>query len=403
MTTEAKRNILFVDDEGSVLKGLQRMLRRFRNEWEMSFVDSGEAALAHLNASPCDVVITDMRMPQMNGRELLSVVREEYPHVVRIVLSGQADIDTVIEAVEPTHQYLSKPCDPDVMRATISRACGLRDLLHDDALRSLVTKIETVPSLPSVYQQLHDALNDPETTVSTVGDIISHDGAMTAKVLKMVNSAYFGIAQNVTSGHQAVAMLGVDMVKTLVLSAGVFSQFSSAEMSRFSLAEFEEHSQRVGAIAQAITLDAGGSKETAACAYTAGLMHDLGKLILMKNCATEYSDVIEQSVEQTRPMGEVEQAKFGTSHAAVGAYLLGIWGLPEDLIRAVGFHHQPSLSGTDGFCPLTAVHVANALDHSHDAVFSCDRIDEDYLQQIGLAHKISDWTALAEQISQGAI
>ncbi|MCR9200364.1 MAG: response regulator [Planctomycetaceae bacterium] len=402
MSSEKRRNILFVDDEGSVLKGLQRMLRRFRNDWEMTFVESGQAALDYLGESPCDVVITDMRMPQMNGRELLSIVREQYPHVVRIVLSGQANIETVIEAVEPTHQYLSKPCDPDVMRATISRACGLRDLLHDDALRSLVTRIDSVPSLPSVYQELHEALSDPETTVSTVGDIISHDGAMTAKVLKMVNSAYFGTTQDVTSGHQAVAMLGVDMVKTLVLSAGVFSQFTAAEMQRFSLAEFEEHSQRVGAIAEAIMLDGGGDKETAACAYTAGLMHDLGKLILMKNCATEYSDVIERSQTENRPLGEVEQQIFGTSHAAIGAYLLGIWGLPDDLIAAVGFHHQPFVSGTEGFCPLSAVHVANAVDHSVEAVFACDRVDEDYLQQIGMAHKLPEWTALAEQISQGA-
>ena len=400
--SEEKRNILFVDDEPGILKGLQRMLRSFRHEWEMSFVGSGAAALEHLEQHACDVVVTDMRMPQMNGMELLSTVRERYPQVVRIVLSGQADIDTVIDAVEPTHQYMAKPCDSDELKATIRRACGLRDLLNDGALRSLVTQIESVPSLPSVYRELHDALNGSETTVAVVGDIISQDGAMTAKVLKMVNSAYFGMAQTVTSGHQAVAMLGVDMVKTLVLSAGVFSQFTPAEMKRFSLAEFEEHSQRVGAIAKAIVTDCGGDKNMAACAYTAGLMHDLGKLILMKNRPEEYSAVIERSLAESVPMREAETQQFGTSHEAIGAYLLGIWGLPDELIAAVGFHHCPTDAGIEGFGPLTAVHLANALDHSDEAVFSSDQIDETYLQQTGLADRLPEWQAIAKQMSEGA-
>lgn len=116
-----KIKILFVDDEPMVLQGLQRVLRPLRNEWETAFANSGQEALEKLSQEPFDVIVTDMRMPGMDGGQLLTRVKERYPHMVRIILSGQADKTMVMKSVKPAHQYLAKPCDDATLRASLQR------------------------------------------------------------------------------------------------------------------------------------------------------------------------------------------------------------------------------------------------------------------------------------------
>ena len=108
--TPAKTRILFVDDEPLVLQGLQRMLRPMRNEWEMAFVESGRRALEEMATLPFQVVVSDMRMPGMNGAQFLSHVQELYPRTVRLILSGHADKDLIMKCVGTAHQFLAKPC-----------------------------------------------------------------------------------------------------------------------------------------------------------------------------------------------------------------------------------------------------------------------------------------------------
>ena len=131
-------NILFVDDESNILQGLQRMLRPMRHDWQMYFAESGADALALLAENPIDVVISDMRMPRMDGAQLLHDIRDRYPQIVRIILSGYSEKEMIVRSVHSAHQYLMKPCDPEILRETISRACALRDLLADENLRRFV-------------------------------------------------------------------------------------------------------------------------------------------------------------------------------------------------------------------------------------------------------------------------
>ena len=187
------KKILFVDDEPHILSGLQRMLRGNRNEWEMQFVGSGAEALAKLAAAPFDVIVTDMRMPGMDGAELLTRVRANFPDVVRICLSGYSSVESAMKVVGLAHQYLSKPCDPNVLKTTIVRACALRDHLHDPLLRQALSRMENVPSLPTNYQAILAELNCPEPSLAKIGEVISQDIAMTAKILQLVNSSFFGL------------------------------------------------------------------------------------------------------------------------------------------------------------------------------------------------------------------
>ncbi|HLA96697.1 MAG TPA: response regulator, partial [Pyrinomonadaceae bacterium] len=186
-------NILFVDDEPNILEGLQRMLRPLRHEWQMSFANSGAEALALFENEHIDVVVSDMKMPGMDGSELLYAIMQKYPHVIRIILSGYSEKEMVIKTVGTAHQYLSKPCDADILKATVMRVSALRDLLTDETLRRLVSQLPSIPSLPLLYTELIDELGKNEPSTRTVGEIVKKDIGMTVKILQIVNSAFFGL------------------------------------------------------------------------------------------------------------------------------------------------------------------------------------------------------------------
>src|ERR1700758_5310713 len=140
--------ILFVDDEPMVLDGVRRSLHAMRKDWEMSFVNSGHEALEAMAGQTFDIVVTDMRMPGMDGAQLLEEVKKRSPQSLRVILSGQSDRETILRSVNPTHQYLSKPCDGEELRTRLMRAFALKDLLENPELKGLVSKLDSLPSLP---------------------------------------------------------------------------------------------------------------------------------------------------------------------------------------------------------------------------------------------------------------
>lgn len=355
------KHLLFVDDESKLLDGLKRSLRTMRHEWNMAFVTSGEEALKQLQQMPFDVVVSDMRMPGMDGAQLLNEVRQRYPHVVRIILSGHSDRQMIFESISATHQFLAKPCETEQLMTTIQRACALRQLLKDDALSAVVAGIETIPSFPTLFSEIKTEAESESSSLKTIGDIIAKDMGMTAKVLQLVNSAYFGLHGQVSTAEQAVTLLGLDTIQALVLTVHVFSQFSARHLSAFHLDHLWEESMEAGALARAIAKGEGQTPLEIEQAFTAGLLHDVGILVLAANIENRYSAVLAEASAKGRPVWEAEQSEFGTTHAEVGAYLLGLWGLSDSIVEAVAYHHRPGDCVAPTFSPLTAVHAAHVL------------------------------------------
>lgn len=389
-----KKRILFVDDEALVLQGLQRMLRPMREEWDMEFSDSGAKALERMAASPFDVIVSDMRMPGMNGAELLSRVMQQYPKTVRLILSGHADKELILKCVGSTHQFLAKPCDPEAIKATVRRASAADDALQSDTLKRIVAKMDRLPSIPSLYTEIVEALHDPEVTLETVGDIIAKDIAMTAQILKLVNSAFFGLRRQVSSPAEAANYLGLDTIRSLVLSINAFSQYESVKIEGFSFSALWTHSLDTGAAAKAIAKMEGADRKLADESFVSGLLHDTGKIVLAANYADKYAQVLKLMQNDGLDQCQAEQEVFGANHADVGGYLLGLWGLPVPVVEAIAFHHRPSGVVEKIFCPLTAVHVANAFVHRSvgtNAASPDPRLDTAYLTDLGLASRISVW------------
>ena len=393
--------VLFVDDEANVLAGLRRMLRGQRKQWDMSFANGGADALALMAEESFDVVVTDMRMPGIDGAELLSRVSREYPNTVRLVLSGQSEHEKIFRAIGPAHQFLSKPCDPDILIRTIERACSLQDQLQDNSLKEVISKIGSLPSLPDTYRELIQELKTDDASLDRVSEMIGSDVAMTAKVLQLVNSSFFGLPQHVTCAKHAVSLLGLNIIQPLVLTADAFSAFEAPEIDGFSLEESIKHSLAVATAARSIAEHESTDQQLIDDAFIAGMMHDVGKLVLATHVRESFIEAIELSHVEHTTLWQAEKQVLGTSHAAIGAYLLGLWGLPNPIVEAVAYHHQPHHSPNKEFSPLTAVHAANVLRHGQypgDSAPACLDWDGVYVDDLGIADRLDDWEAVANNL-----
>ncbi len=399
MTAAAARfSVVFVDDEPLVLQGLQRMLRPEREHWDMRFVRSAGEALALLETASFEAVVSDLRMPGMDGAALLTAVMDRYPHMVRIVLSGEMDRDLTFRTVHCAHQYLAKPCDPDTLKRTLARAASLRRLVNDRRLKSLLPKLETLPSLPTLYTEILAEIQAPNSSFRKVGDLIARDLGMTAKILQLVNSAFFGLARRVANPQDAVSLLGYDTVRALVLSAKIFAQFDRRRIPGLWLDELWRHSFQTSLFARAIGTSEKLPRKAQDEAFTAGILHDIGKLILAQNLPDEYTDVIARSNRGERALWELEAEHFGASHAELGAYILGLWGLTEEVVAAVAQHHQPPPAA--GAARVTPVVVAaNLLEHVvTEATPEAGPPEAELLQRLGVMERVPAWTEACRRL-----
>ena len=330
------KHVLFVDDEPKILQAMKRILFPLAEAWKMTFVESGEAALEALAATPYDVLITDMRMPGMDGAELLAHTAERYPSVARFVLSGQAGVEAILRAVPVTHQFLAKPCEPSVLRELVERACGLQDLLGNSRVREAVGKVRELPSRPKVYGALARAVADPRTSSKDVAEIVEQDMAMCAKILQLANSAFFGLRHPVSNIQGAVVQIGTAMLQNLVLSCEVRQAFVSAN-GVLSLDTEQEHALRAATLARGLVTD----RQKRDDAFMAAMLHDVGKLVLATQMTEEFRAAVAKARQDRVPLHEVEPGVYGVSHAEVGGYLLGLWGLPYPIVEAVARHHAP--------------------------------------------------------------
>jgi len=389
------KRILFVDDESRILDGLRRMLRPHRDVWEMVFVASGEEALAALEACPFDVLVTDMRMPGLDGAALLAEVKARQPKTVRIILSGHADLEAAMRSVAVSHQFLTKPCDAAVLKSVIDRACNLESFLSDTVLQGALGKMGDLPVLPSTYQALTAALSEPEVDMDTVSAIVEQDTAIAAKIIHLVNSSYFGVRQEISSVRQATSHLGINTIRDLTLSLEVFGQFGcGARATGFSIDREQSHSLMTGRIARRLLPNKSGADQ----AFIAAMMHDIGKLVLARQLPDAVSRIRLAGAGVRAPAHAVETSVLGVSHAQVGAYLLGLWGMPYSILEAIAFHHHPSMVVTQPtFGVLAAVHVADVLAHEIGDLPEAARpeLDLALMERLGVCDKLPEWRGIA--------
>jgi len=385
--------MLFVDDEPPVLRVLKIGMRSMADEWDMHFAESGEEALALIRKQPFDVVVSDMRMPGMNGAQLLYEVLKLYPRTVRIILSGHSDLKDVIGCVGLTHQFLHKPCRLLELRNSLDHIATLNRQLRDDNLLTLCARLANVPSIPGLYLDMVNALQSPTTSTQRIAEIASQDPALCAKLLQLANSTYFGFSHTVCSIADAVQFLGVGVIQSLALATPLFSAFDRHKCPAFPLDQVWHHSIQTGTLARRIVAEYLEDTHLADQAFAAGVLHDIGQLVLANSMSAEYQAIITEARSKTEPFYLAERKCFGATHAEIGGYLLALWGLPFPLVDAVACHHEPNRSQTNTFGLAGIIHVANSLQHEqalHPDIVSCP-IDLGFVHALGMEAHVEKW------------
>ena len=390
-----KKRIIFVDDDPNIGQAMKRMLRPMRAEWEMTFCTNGEDALADMaETGAYDIVVSDMHMPGMHGHELLTRVMDEYPSTIRFTLSGSPGAESMIKTSAIVHQFLTKPCDPQHLLGLISRAFELRDQLNDKRIRSILMGVQGVPSVPILYKQIMKKMQEKNVTIEAIAELIETDVGLSSKILQIVNSSDLGLALRVTDIKQAVAVLGLENIRNLVLMAEVFQPANTNTMpDNFDIDTLWTHSIKVAKYARTIAESEHKDPKVAEDSFTAGLLHDIGQIILATRCTEDFGRAIAKSQQEGIPLIEAEIEIIGATHAEIGGLLLELWGLPDPIVEAITFHTSPSLSSQNEFSALTAVHVANYFseDQENEIVSDAEGIDTVHLEFLQLVSQMEEW------------
>ncbi len=339
----------------------------------------------------CDGVVVPVGAPTDPEISFLKEMATIRPGVFRLVRCTERAHLQALGKDSFTHQ-VAPGTDPASWEPALDRCVLMRTWMETPGLKALLAKMKKLPSLPNVYTEVVDELNSPEGSLAKVAEIVASDPVVTAKMLQMVNSSFFGLHQQIVGAADAVMFLGADRVKGLILVARVFSQFDPKIIVTLGLDQLWNHSMKAAAYAQSITKTELRDPKAVGAAFTAGLLHDVGKLMLAGNLPDEYLQVLETSRREHISINKAEQQAFGATHAELGGVLIGLWGLPLDLMQSVGWHHAPHLSGDRKFSVLTAVHAANAIaSDKEDSTSSESRFDTEYLTAIGLKDRENPW------------
>lgn len=380
-------SLLLIDDDPDVLEVMRRGIARRLPSWEVAVAADASEAFAALGERGFDVVLSDVTMSGLDGAQVMHRVRETHPDAVRILMSGFADQETRLRSAAVAHQFLAKPFDLSALSGVLERTGVLRTLLQRPQLRELTSSLGEIPSAPTVYIELTDALAQPFSSVSDIVAIIGRDVGMAAQTLRLARGAYFGPSSDSLELPMAVARLGFGLLRGLVLSAGTYRSFQDAEaVPGFDIRAEQEHAMAVSRVARQLRVPGADPDETS----VAGLLHDAGRLVLAARRPDLMHQVLEQARTEHRDPTEVELEVLGATHAELGAYLLGLWGLPAGVISAVSAHHHPETS-TEAAIPLTAsLHVANAVVRAR-ATGQPPAVDHAWLARVGLADQLDDW------------
>lgn len=400
VSTEVK--VLILDAGLELMRCLQRTHPELVDEWDFRVVGSSVEGLGLMDTFAADVVIADFNISnEQTGLEALEQIAEKEPGTIRILTADQADRRMAISAASAAHQFIPKSSPASEFLDAINRALKLRNMVTSPGLRSLLGGITTLPSLPSLYLDITRELRSKDPNIDALVKSIQMDPAIAAKVLQLVNSGFFALPDKIADVGEASRLLGIELLQSLVLLSGVFSQFEQQGGIFLSIHSFWKHSLAVGRLSQAVVRFLPSGDAFRQEAFTAGLLHDIGDLILSVYRHREHVQANQVATSEGLPRHRVERQLIGASHAEAGAYLLNLWGLPNTTIEAVAFHHNPMESPCESDSVLTAVHLANALEHERKSggqVPAGSAFDRKYLKKLGLEDKIEAMLNLHKKI-----
>ena len=363
-----KYTLLLVDDEKNILRSLRRLLHR--EDYQILLAQNGKEGLELLANNKVDLVMSDMRMPEMNGAVFLKKVHALYPNTIRLILTGYAERETVQRAFSEAeaHEMISKPWDDDELKKILRESLSQIDEQENQntGLHTIIDETDVLPSLPESYLTVQKALEQADdSSADSVAQVLVMDPPLAARILQIANSSFFGQRRKVETISRAIFILGLEMVRNLVLAISAIQNLRPNNVAAIDMESFWQHSLSCGAIARHISHKQGGKKDAQETAMLAGTLHDLGKLILAKYAETRYRTVLRATDERQALLVDIERELMETDHALVGGYLAEWWKLPSSIAYAVRFHAEPAKAGRDQYLPHL-IHLADILAYRLD-------------------------------------
>lgn len=352
--------VLFVDDDALVLRSLRRMLRRSRNDYEIQFCASGPEALSLLEHYRFDVIFSDMRMPGMSGTEFLDQVQQRHPQTARIALSGYMERSTVFDSIRNTHAFVAKPSGDDQILALIERFRSLLHAISSPELKARLAAMTTVPVLPAIYQQLTDAIDTDEASVAQISAIVQTDPAISAKLLQLSNSAYFGSPRKCLNIDEAISFMGIDSLRDLVLGLKIFDALSNPASEKM-LTTIWKRCQVVAGVARKIARAEQLPRADLDTLMTASIVQDIGEILLIANSPTPLAGPYRWSLCGASTAKTLETALNGNDHTDIGVYLLSLWGIPVEVTECIAHQHRPERFADSARTPGHYLLAANAI------------------------------------------
>ena len=385
------RTVLFVGNTAE-FDQVRTMLAGHADKWNLSGCEKASNALTTLAAQHYDAVIADWHLADSSGLSFLDHVSHQNPTTVTVILFNVEEDS--LKCIGASHQLVGKPYDEAMLVSALEHACDSSAWLPDDAVRKLVLGMKNVPSPPSLYFRVLKEVRSSLQSLENIGWLIARDPAMSGKLLQLANAASMGLRTRVTNTIEATVYLGSKRIESLLLLVHSFSYFEKIRGFRFNIDSFCQHSTRVSRFSQELCKSQKAGAVIADQAFTAGLLHDIGKLALAANYADQYVESIEVARAKKCTEAEAESIVFGATHAELGACLLASWGLSRPIVEAVARHHRPGHDLRRRFSALTAVHVANALDHVSPSEPEPTRLDMTYLETLGLTARVDAWKGI---------
>lgn len=381
-------SVLFVDDEPLMRELYCNLSKELGAEFHVRTVSGGTEALEALAVEPVDIIVSDLSMPEMPGGEFLTTVERLYPDSMRVVISGVADELAVARCLMYGHRYFQKPLDLKEIATLVRRVSKHRKVIRSDRVKKIVGRSDVLPTPPETYLRLTELLQEADSSLEEVARVVESDPGLTAKLLQVVNSAAFSYGSQLTTVQEAVQMAGVEIVRSLLLVLQARNFAEKRIKNKQLVSAFWKHSLETGARCRALSRAEHLDLQEQATCFTAGLLHDIGKLVLAASEEKEYGDMVAASARERIPLFKKELEVYEATHADIGAYLLGLWGLPDAIVHAVERHHSLAADlGTD-FSPTLCVHVAQNLSPSADRRAE---VDQTFLNEAGLDSRVGAW------------
>jgi putative nucleotidyltransferase with HDIG domain len=393
--------VLLVGLEPLLLSSSAASTRGSGSSWSLTRVGNGTQALEFVDHNEVEAVVVEPRLPDMSGLRLLDQIMQRRPAVHRFILVDFNDHEAVGPGVSAAHFLLTKPFRLDELELALERAARVTVWFGREPILQIMRRLRKVPSPPLLYYQIVAEWQSPSASLERLAELIARDEASSARFLHMANGSLFGPPRLVGRTDEAVTFLGAESTASLLLLAHVCAQFDRVSPYLFSVDELCRHSLATARLARAIARAERQDEETTDQTFMAGLLHDIGKLVLAANAPEMFTRIQREVQIGLSTCCEAEQENFGLTHAEVGAWLAGIWGLPSPVVQAIGFHHQPHRSEETEFCPLDGVHAADVIEHEIQEDLpsaSLPRLDVPSLLKKGLAGREQSWSDLARSL-----